>query len=147
MPGDLALPRIEAETLRQMEVGTWRTSAGDLDVLLGIPADTMQHLNRYETLREQATGREVAGCTVYVAHLDHIIASKEVVDRPPDREALPELRALRAAELAAAAYPEGIEAALAQETGRTTTPGGGPAQDLGRSLGGHNQGERRGRSR
>jgi hypothetical protein len=68
----------------------------DIDVLLGIPADKSWKLNRFEALRGRATTREVGGGTVYVAHLDDIIASKRVTNRPPDREALGELEALQA---------------------------------------------------
>ncbi|MGI8751274.1 MAG: hypothetical protein ACR2MN_02990 [Acidimicrobiales bacterium] len=37
----------------------------------------------------------VAGVEVDVASLEDIIISKEAIDRPTDRETLPELRALR----------------------------------------------------
>lgn len=50
---------------------------------------------RYEQLVENATEVEVDGLPVLVASLDDIIRSKEIVDRPKDREALEELRALR----------------------------------------------------
>ena len=79
-------------------------------MLLGIPSSEKQ-MNRYENLAARASSREVAGCTIYVAALDDIIICKEIADRDKDRAALPELRALRAAQLAAAAYPEGIEEA------------------------------------
>jgi hypothetical protein len=75
-----------------------------------------------------------------VATLDHIIASKEAANRPSDLEALPELRALRAAELAGQAYPRGIQAALTDpepQEGREATAG----EDLehGRRCGGDDQ--------
>jgi hypothetical protein len=38
---------------------------------------------------------EIGEHTILVAALDDIIRSKEIADRPPDREALPELRQLR----------------------------------------------------
>lgn len=52
-------------------------------------------LLRYEQLAEHATEIEVDGLRVSVASLDDIIRSKEIVDRPKDREALDELRLLR----------------------------------------------------
>lgn len=76
-----------------MEVSTWRTAAGDVDVLLGIPADSQWSLNQFDSLRKRATARQVEGCTIYVADLEHIIASKRVANRPPDQAALPELEA------------------------------------------------------
>lgn len=95
VPEDIALPAIDAQTLAPMELSAWRTAAGDVDVLLGIPADMRWNLSRFEALRERAQAWEVAGCTVFVAHLDDLIVSKRVTNRPPDLEALPELDALR----------------------------------------------------
>ena len=114
-PRDVQLPPITVETLRRIEIGTWTTSAGDLDVLRGIPSGEKNQLNRYENLTARASAREVVGCTIYVADLEDIIVSKEAANRAKDQEALPELRSLRAAQLAAAAYPEGIDGALAQD--------------------------------
>jgi hypothetical protein len=78
-----------------MEVGTWRTSAGDIDILLGIPRDGRWDLARYEHLRENAAMLEIGGKTVIVASLEDIVRSKEIANRPPDHEALPELRELQ----------------------------------------------------
>jgi len=36
--------------LARMELGTWRTAAGDVDVLLGIPADEAWNLNLVVTV-------------------------------------------------------------------------------------------------
>jgi hypothetical protein len=83
----------------------------------------VQHPNS-KTLRARAIAREVAGVTVYVAHLDDIIVSKEVADRQADREALPELRALQAAALAEEAYPEGIQGAPVRPTARNVIRAG-----------------------
>jgi hypothetical protein len=93
-PEGVAIP-IDAVMLSRMEITTWRTDAGDIDVLLGIPRDSRWNLARYEQLRENAILLEIGEHTILVAALDDIIRSKEIADRAPDREALPELRQLR----------------------------------------------------
>lgn len=87
--------QIDARTVHGLEIGAWRTAAGDVDVLLGIPRGSRRKLLRYEQLVEGATELEVDGLRVLVASLDDIIGSKQIVDRPKDREALEELRSLR----------------------------------------------------
>jgi hypothetical protein len=86
---------VDGAFLHRMELSTWRTSAGDLDVLMGIPRDSRWDLARYEQLRENAILLEIGEHTILVAALQDIIRSKEIADRPPDHEALPELRRLR----------------------------------------------------
>jgi len=49
----------------------------------------------YSDILDRASSVDFAGVRVLVAALDDIIASKEWADRPKDREALVELRALR----------------------------------------------------
>jgi hypothetical protein len=98
-------PAVDAHLLHDSVVTTWRTTAGDIDVLVGIPSSPQADLNRFDSLRGRAETRVVAGCTVYVAALSDIIASKRVANRPADREALPELEAL-ADEQATGAEPE-----------------------------------------
>lgn len=93
-PEGLTMP-LDGVMLSRMEITTWRTDAGDIDILLGIPRDSRWDLARYEQLRENAILIEVGEHTVLVAALQDIIRSKEIADRPPDREALPELRRLR----------------------------------------------------
>ncbi len=89
----LPLP-IDAESLSRMNISTWRTDAGDLDVLTAIPTrDGGQAA--YEELVSRAKQIEVGGVAVLVAALPDIIASKEWADRPKDREALIELRELQ----------------------------------------------------
>ena len=95
-PAELPFPPLTAEGLRRQLVGTWRTDAGDLDTLIGIPSGVPNQEHQYEALRSRAAEREIAGCTVYVADLADIIASKEAAARAKDQEALPELRALQA---------------------------------------------------
>ena len=89
----LPLP-IDAESLARMDISTWRTDAGDLDVLTAIPTREGGRA-RFEELVARSERVEVDGVVVMVAGLDDIIASKEWADRPKDREALVELRELR----------------------------------------------------
>lgn len=86
---------IDARTIDGMEIGAWRTSAGDVDVLLGIPSSSRFELARYERLAEGAVQLEIDSLRVLVASLADIIRSKEIADRPKDRAALEELRSLR----------------------------------------------------
>ncbi len=90
----LPLP-IDAESLSRMDISTWRTDAGDLDVLTAIPTRDGGRAS-YEELAGRAEQVEVAGVAVSVAALGDIIASKEWADRPKDRVALVELRELEA---------------------------------------------------
>lgn len=89
----LPLP-IDAETLGRMDISTWRTDAGDLDVLTAIPTRDGGRA-AYDDLIRRAKQVEVGGIAVSVAALPDIIASKEWADRPKDREALVELRELQ----------------------------------------------------
>jgi hypothetical protein len=89
----LPLP-IDAESLARMDISTWRTDAGDLDVLTAIPTRDGGRAG-FEDLVARSERVEVDDVTVMVAGLDDIIASKEWADRPKDREALLELRELR----------------------------------------------------
>ena len=87
--------QIDARTIHGLEIGAWRTVAGDVDVLLGIPRESRFELLRYEQLIEYATELDVDGLRILVASLDDIIRSKEIANRPKDRAALEELRSLR----------------------------------------------------
>lgn len=89
----LPLP-IDAESLARMDISTWRTDAGDPDVLTATPTRDGGRA-RFEELVARSERVEVGDVTVMVAGLDDIIASKEWADRPKDREALVELRELR----------------------------------------------------
>ena len=89
----LRTPFMDAEFLSQIPIGTWRTTAGDLDTLQGI-ANGPDSRATYEQLLATATEREIAGRRVLVASLRDIVLSKEIANRPKDRAALPELRAL-----------------------------------------------------
>ncbi|MGQ0744313.1 MAG: hypothetical protein ACT4OS_08285 [Acidimicrobiales bacterium] len=90
-----ALPtQLDRDTLARMEISTWRTDAGDLDVLIDI-ADRSGRRMGFDELIGRATVQDVKGRIARIAALDDVIASKERANRPKDREALPELRALR----------------------------------------------------
>jgi len=78
-----------------MEVATRRTRSGDVDVLLGIPRDESWDLVRYQELRECGAVIAIGELEIPIAALEDIIRSKEIADRPADRETLPELRRLR----------------------------------------------------
>jgi hypothetical protein len=56
---------IDAVFLGQMELSTWRTDAGDVDVVRGIPVGTMARLREYGALLSDADLVEVAGCRIY----------------------------------------------------------------------------------
>jgi hypothetical protein len=87
---------LDAQSLRQFEVSTWRTRLGDIDVIAGTPTATRGVLARYEALAARAQERSAFGVTLLIASLDDIIESKEALGREPDLVALPELHRLRA---------------------------------------------------
>ena len=90
-----ALPvHLSGATLARMRISTWRTDAGDLDILAEI-SDRQGRQISYEELAARATVLDLDGIAVRVAALDDVIASKERADRPKDRAALEELRTLR----------------------------------------------------
>lgn len=90
-----ALPvQLDAATLRGMEVSTWRTTAGDLDVLRSL-RDLAGGRRSYGELESRAVGISVNEVEVRLAGLADIIDSKRFADREKDREALPELESLR----------------------------------------------------
>lgn len=86
--------QLSGATLARMEISTWRTDAGDFDVLADIPDQHGHHL-AFEDLAGRAAELDLDGIIVRAAALDDVIASKEWADRPKDRAALDELRALR----------------------------------------------------
>lgn len=85
--------RIDAETLARSEMSTWRTDAGDIDLLADIPSG---HGDRrtYGDLLSGAARLDTAGIKVVVASLEDIVKSKEWANREKDRASLPELREL-----------------------------------------------------
>jgi hypothetical protein len=86
--------QLDHVTLGSMEISTWRTDAGDLDVLCDIPACDGQR-QRYEDLEPRSTEAVIGKVTVRLASLDDVIESKRWADREKDREALDELDELR----------------------------------------------------
>jgi hypothetical protein len=88
--------QLDARTLASMEISTWMTDAGGLDVLADIPAGDGRRVV-YEELASRANLIQGDGFVIRAAALDDIIASKEWADRAKDREALAELYQLRAA--------------------------------------------------
>jgi hypothetical protein len=73
---------------------TWMTDAGRFDVLAGLVAADGR-LKPYEELLERSTVLHGDGFIIRAAALDDIIEAKERANRPKDKEALPELRAIR----------------------------------------------------
>jgi len=89
-----ALPvRLDAETLARSEISTWRTDAGDIDLLADIP-DAGGDRRSYDELLTRSSRLSAGGVSVVVASLDDVIASKQWANRAKDRAALPELRGL-----------------------------------------------------
>lgn len=86
------LPPVSVDSLRRMEIATWRTVAGDVDVLVAVP--NAAGMMGYDELRGRAMARTVADCDVLVASLADIIESKESARRAQYRAALDELHAL-----------------------------------------------------
>lgn len=85
--------RPNSRLLEQFRASLWRTSAGAVDVLLGISA-SRNRLIGFAELAERSVELSLRDGTILVAALEDVIRSKEIADRPKDREALPELRAL-----------------------------------------------------
>jgi hypothetical protein len=79
--------------LSRAQQTTWRTDAGDLDVLTEVahqdgPAG-------YEQLESRSVALQLGAIAIRLISIDDLIASKEAANRPKDHEALPELRRLR----------------------------------------------------
>ena len=81
------------ETLRPMEISTWRTDAGDIDIMADLRSPDGER-RRYEQLAARASRADVGGVVVSVAALSDIIDAKTFANRDKDRDALPELRRL-----------------------------------------------------
>jgi hypothetical protein len=83
--------QLDGYALAKSEITTWRTDAGNFDVLVNIPGRDGHRL-AYEDLAGRAVVVHGTGFAIRAAALGDIIASKEWANRPKDREALPELR-------------------------------------------------------
>jgi hypothetical protein len=81
--------QLDAQTLENGANFTFVTPSGDFDVL----AD-MGGIKSYDELRAAAEQKEVAGVTVRVASLDHLIAMKRAAGRVKDRLMVEEYVAL-----------------------------------------------------
>ncbi len=86
--------QLDGSTLAEATISTWMTDAGVFDVLPGLEAPDGR-LVPYEELANRATVLRGDGFMIRAASLEDIIGAKERADRAKDREALPELRALR----------------------------------------------------
>jgi hypothetical protein len=86
--------QLDGIAIGRMEISTWRTSAGDLDLLIDIPSRDGSRVLYGDVVGRAVTLVVNDQVTVVVANLHDIIASKEWANRPKDREALPELRSL-----------------------------------------------------
>jgi hypothetical protein len=86
--------QLDAATLADLSITTWTTDAGPFDVLAGLEAPD-GHLVPYDELVQRASVFRGDGFVIHAAGLDDIIRAKERADRPKDRAALPELRAIR----------------------------------------------------
>lgn len=84
---------IDARSLAATEVTTWRTDAGDIDVLSTIRGEHGER-RQFADLVDRSSETIVTGVTVRVAALQDIVESKRFADRDKDREALPELERL-----------------------------------------------------
>lgn len=95
--------RLDGEQMAQLSFSRWSTTAGRIDLLESIPAESESIRADYDELLEHAQPVLVAGQTVMVASLAHIIRSKEAIQppRPKDLEALPELRRIAETSLGA----------------------------------------------
>lgn len=90
-----ALPMvIDVKTLDAMEISTWMTDAGGVDILRDIPDRDGTHLT-YADLLDQSVTQEFEQVRVRLVGLDELIGSKEWADRPKDHDALPEIRRIR----------------------------------------------------
>ena len=82
---------IDGTMLSQAQISTWRTDAGDLDIMHSLPDRNGRRLEYDELAGRARAIRTDTGVVVHVAALVDVIASKEWAGRPKDHEALPEL--------------------------------------------------------
>lgn len=85
---------LDGRSLSAMETSTWRTEAGDLDVLANLK-DAAGLPVAFEELAGRASSSMLEGVGVRLVSLADLITAKRFADRPKDHDALPELEALR----------------------------------------------------
>lgn len=89
------LPMIlDGASLEAMEVSTWRTDAGDVDVLANLRNSSGERLD-FDELNNAAREVRVGRIVVRLAGLADIIEAKRFADRDKDRDALPELERIQ----------------------------------------------------
>ena len=88
---------VDGRALAAMEISTWRTDAGDIDLLAFLRNDAGDRVG-FDELARRSSETRVGSVAVRVAGLEDIISSKRFADRDKDRDALPELEALRDAD-------------------------------------------------
>lgn len=84
---------IDDVMLSRAQQTTWRTDAGDLDVLTEVAHP--EGRVGYEELASRSVSLRLDEINIRLISLDDLIASKETANRDKDHEALPELRDLR----------------------------------------------------
>ena len=89
-----SLPTVlDGPSLARMEISTWRTDAGDLDVLRELRDQGGGRLG-FEDLRLRAMAVTLGDIEIHLASLGDIVGSKRFADRDKDRERMPELERL-----------------------------------------------------
>lgn len=84
---------IDEVVLDRAQQTTWRTDAGDLDVLTEVAHRDGRVA--YAELASRSMSLRLDDIDIRLISLDDLIASKEAAGRDKDHEALPELRDLR----------------------------------------------------
>src|SRR5215217_148556 len=78
-----ALPTpLDADTLGRLEMSTWRTHAGDFDILTDLPTRDGRRL-RFDELIGRALVQDIPGVAVHVAAMEDVIRV-EGVGRPAE---------------------------------------------------------------
>lgn len=96
-PSDLPF-QLDARTFEKGANFTFTTPYGDLDVLADVGG-----VSSYEQLREAAEEQELAGVSIRVASIDHLIAMKSAANRTKDKLMVEEYIAIADEQAAAAA--------------------------------------------
>ncbi len=86
--------QLDGATLAWFGSSTWMTDAGPIDILREL-RDRRGGEVAFGSLRARSVDQDIDGVLVHIAGLDDVIAAKEHAGRDKDREALPELHALR----------------------------------------------------